>query len=300
MTLLFPSGARFLRGNLHTHSTRSDGANAPEEVCRIYRDAGYDFLALTDHFMDQYGFPITDTRPYRRDGFTTLISAELHAPKTELGELWHMTAFGLPDDFAPIAPEETGPDVSRRCVAAGAFVAIVHPAWYGLTEADADTVEAHAVEVYNHTSQILQDRGDGWYLLDQLCAKGRRLSALAVDDAHMHSPDVFGAWVMVAAAENDPDQIIAALKAGQHYSTQGPDLHSIEIDGDDLVIECSPADAVMVLGVGSRAEYELGSGLTRARLPLAKFQESGWCRVTVIDAAGKRGWSNPLTLPTAA
>ena len=294
---LFPSGARFRKGNLHTHSNRSDGARTPEEVCQVYRDAGYDFLALTDHFMDRYNFPITDTRPYRQDGFTTLISAEMHAPKTEAGELWHFTAIGLPDDFAPITPEETGPDVARRCMAAGAFVAIVHPAWYNLTKADADTLEAHAVEVYNHTSQLYSDRGDGWYLLDQLCIDGRRLSALAVDDAHFNDDDTFAAWVMVDAAENEPDQIIAALKEGRHYSTQGPDIHRIEIVDNDLVIECSPASAILITGTGSRNERAAEDGITKARLPLRKFRKTGWCRVSVIDAAGKRAWSNPLTLP---
>ncbi|MGL5010699.1 MAG: phosphotransferase, partial [Paracoccaceae bacterium] len=31
---VFRAKGRFWRGNLHTHSTRSDGILAPEEVCR--------------------------------------------------------------------------------------------------------------------------------------------------------------------------------------------------------------------------------------------------------------------------
>ena len=69
---------RFWRGNLHTHSTRSDGLRSPEEVCRFYEAAGYDFLALTDHYLEHYGWPITDTRPFRSPTFTTLIGAEIH------------------------------------------------------------------------------------------------------------------------------------------------------------------------------------------------------------------------------
>jgi len=74
--LPFDRPGRFLRGNLHTHSTASDGRLSPEEVCEHYRLAGYDFLALTDHFLERYGFPITDTRRYRTDAFTTLLGAE--------------------------------------------------------------------------------------------------------------------------------------------------------------------------------------------------------------------------------
>ena len=41
----------FKKGNLHTHTTRSDGHYAPEEVARHYRENGYDFLAITDHWV---------------------------------------------------------------------------------------------------------------------------------------------------------------------------------------------------------------------------------------------------------
>ena len=36
--------------NLHTHTTRSDGSRTPEEVAEIYKKAGYDVIAVTDHW----------------------------------------------------------------------------------------------------------------------------------------------------------------------------------------------------------------------------------------------------------
>jgi hypothetical protein len=33
--------------------------------------------------------------------------------------------------------------------------------------------------------------------------------------------------------------------------------------------------------------------MTRTRVPLERFANSDWLRVTVVDAAGKRAWSNP-------
>lgn len=112
--LPFRQSGRFWRGNLHTHSNESDGALSPAETVRIYQDAGYDFLALTDHFRPEHGYPVTDTRPLRSDGFTTLIGAELHAPRTEAGQSWHIVAVGLPLDFPPPSPEETGPELAWR------------------------------------------------------------------------------------------------------------------------------------------------------------------------------------------
>mgnify|MGYP000789433803 FL=1 len=44
-------GKKWYKGNLHTHSTNSDGRLSPEEVIKLYREEGYDFLALTDHWF---------------------------------------------------------------------------------------------------------------------------------------------------------------------------------------------------------------------------------------------------------
>ncbi len=38
-----------LRGDLHVHSRWSDGANEIEEIARAYREAGFEYIALTDH-----------------------------------------------------------------------------------------------------------------------------------------------------------------------------------------------------------------------------------------------------------
>src|SRR5215217_1820094 len=67
----------------------------------------------------------TDTRPFRSPTFTTLIGAEIH-PRTdmmELGNVWHFVAAGLPLDFAPPDLTETGPELARRALETGAFVA---------------------------------------------------------------------------------------------------------------------------------------------------------------------------------
>ncbi len=43
-----PAGTWF-KGNMHTHSLRSDGDSTPDQVIEWYRNHDYDFLALTDH-----------------------------------------------------------------------------------------------------------------------------------------------------------------------------------------------------------------------------------------------------------
>jgi hypothetical protein len=291
----FAQPGRFYKGNLHTHSNASDGELPAAEVCCRYRERGYDFICLSDHFLPAYGYPVTDTRPFRTEGFTTILGAEVHVPSTSLGEKWHLLANGLPLDFQPTLEGETAPALAARCAAAGAFVSIVHPAWYSLSVDDARTIDsAHAVEVYNHTSQVKSDRGDGTVLLDHLLADGRRLNALACDDAHFEADDAFGAWVMVKAPERDPDALLQALKNGHYYSSTGAEIHDIRLEGEELVVDCSPASGVFLQGKGSRVTQVLGQDLTNVRLPAHKLGKTSFMRVTVVDAQGRRAWSNPF------
>jgi predicted metal-dependent phosphoesterase TrpH len=39
----------WLRGNLHAHTTFSDGVRRPDQLIDAYEALGYDFLAITDH-----------------------------------------------------------------------------------------------------------------------------------------------------------------------------------------------------------------------------------------------------------
>jgi predicted metal-dependent phosphoesterase TrpH len=300
----FSTPGRFWRGNIHTHSTLSDGALEPERVVNAYKAAGYDFMQLSEHFLERFGWPIADTRKFRSNNFTTLIGAELHAPMTQVGELWHIVAAGLPLDFEPAGPSETGAEIARRAREAGAFVGIAHPAWSQLTIEDGRALDvAHAVEIYNHGCAVENDRGDGWYLMDQLLNEGRKLTAFATDDAHFHNGDydAFGGWVNVKAPSLDPEDLLAALKAGQFYSSQGPQIHELSISGDELTLVTSPIHAVAILCGTSRAVTRVGRHITHGTYDLKKLHKSWlpggitpWIRVSVIDHSGRRAWTNPI------
>jgi predicted metal-dependent phosphoesterase TrpH len=298
----FSAPGRFWRGNLHMHSKLSDGRHSPEKVLKRYKSAGYDFVALTDHFVEHFNWPIADTRLMRGNDFTTILGAELHAPVTSAGELWHIVAVGLPLDFAPCAKGETGPQLAKRAIEAGAFVAIAHPAWSRYTIEDGRALAfAHAVEIYNHGCAVENDLGEGAYLWDQLLNEGHRLTAIATDDAHFHTADHFGAWVHVKAESLDPDALLAALKAGNHYSSQGPLIHDIRLDGDQIEIETSPVDSITVVCGVSRTCVRHGKAINSAAFDLSRLdkgwlleKKSPWFRVAAIDHAGKRAWSNTL------
>lgn len=295
---------RFWRGNIHTHSTLSDGVLEPAEVCRRYRAEGYDFLSLTDHFVGPYGYPIADTVPFRSPGFTTIPGAELHAGAMANGEIWHVLAVGLPPDFAPshtpgsepVPGQETGAEIAARARAAGAFVAIAHPQWSGMNLDDARSLvgAAHAVEAYNHGCAVGADRADGFGVLDLLLSEGHRLTLCATDDAHFTEPDHFGGWVMVRSVANEPEALLAALRAGAFYSSQGPEIRGVAVSGDRVRVASSAVASVIVQGQGSAARAVHGASMTEAEVPLDRLAGSPWLRVTVVDRAGRRAWSNPV------
>jgi hypothetical protein len=147
-------------------------------------------------------------------------------------------------------------------------------------------------------------RGDGFYLLDELCNEGRRLSAIATDDAHFRNGDhdAFGGFVEVKAESLDPESLVAALKAGHFYASQGPRLLDIDVRRNEVTVHCSPVDAIALLTGTSRAISRVGRQMTSATLEVGEAKRQAWVdpgpiawfRIVVIDAAGRRAWTNPI------
>ena len=203
----------------------------------------------------------------------------------------------MPLDFAPSPLEETGPELARRALAAGAFVAAAHPQWHTMTDRDVEALgPIHAIEIYNASCADDNDTADSAYMLDVLLARGRRLSACATDDAHfvLNTRDRESGWVMVKSETLDPDALVAALKAGDYYSSTGPVIHDLVVEpGQRLWLRCSPANRVFLLG-GPAKYVALGEqGVTEAEFDLSAW-ESPYARVLVRDGEGRKAWTNPV------
>ena len=173
-----------LKGNLHAHTTFSDGRRPVAEVVARYRELGYDFLAITDHddrIGDDYWFNI----PPGDDRMLVLTGIEL--------------------DYRPLS-QHVGKIMGDR----ETLYVLNHPARYGLNVRQIlyrigviseDGLPIHAVEITDTGAYQAQHDVD---LI--------RLPKIATDDSHLD--DEFGrAWVEVDAARS-PDAIIRAIKAG--------------------------------------------------------------------------------------
>jgi hypothetical protein len=247
---------------------------------------------------------VIDTRPLRDEGFTTIVGAELSSAPWDDRHAYWVTAAGLPVDFeAPSADDHA--EAITKARNAGAFVDMLHPGLNNLPLAAADGLPAldavHAVEVYNHHLATLAkpDGANGAYMLDGLLEGGRRLLVNAGDDAHFDDPkDRFGGWVEVHCERLDPELLLDSLKAGRYYSTQGPSIRELVVDGGRLRVETSQAYAISLNTGGDRWQSDeerrdQDGKIHEAEFDLAPFGGS-YCRVTVVDATGKCAWSNPI------
>ncbi len=294
----FGLGYSLYRGNLHGHSTHSDGLLSPEAVVNKYIELGYDFTCLSDHLWidDNYAArSVYDGRALDSKDFITLTSAELHCygKKYDQDGVWHIVANGLPTDFACPDAKESAIDLIERAKGAGAFVSLAHPEWYTMTTEEALLVSsADAVEIYNHSCVLSSARGSGIAIADFLLNEGYKISFTASDDSHFDLPDFAGGWVMVAAPELSQEAIIAAFKAGQHYSSSGARFNNISIEGGILTVHTTPVQSIVLNGEGHLASVCNGNDITVARFNLSEF-DSEWFRITARNSSDQMAWSNP-------
>lgn len=289
---LFSDTLPFYRGNLHTHTTESDGRKTPEACMEAYRAAGYDFLSLTDHR--------TVTQTSGAPGGLVMI------PGIELdyqlpGQCVHLLGLGVGEHVARHHGETQTPQEGIDLIRGEGGLAILnHPAWSLNTPALIASLKGLAgAEIWNSVSTLPYNalRADASSLLDVAAAQGCVLPLMANDDTHFYGAEFAVGWNMVQAEEKTPESILAALAAGRFYCTQGPAIHQAELCGGVLKITCSPAQAVVFYSnlPWSAERNVLGENVTEASYVLQPGET--FVRAQVVDAAGRSAWLSPLALP---
>ena len=122
------------------------------------------------------------------------------------------------------------------------------------------------------------------------------LTACATDDAHFvpNTHDRTAGWVMVKSETGDPDALLAALKAGDYYSSSGPEIYDLAVEpGERLFLRCSPANRVFLIGGPAKYQTIGEQGITEAEFDLSSWT-SPYARVLVRDDAGRKAWTNPI------
>ena len=291
MTDLYAAHGVWLKGNLHTHTTESDGAFTPAENIHWHEENGYDFVAITDHDR------VTDPRLFCEPELITLPGAELSLGATKGGGPFHLVSFGYPETFVAPRANSLTPQAGIDLVnQAGGVCFVAHPHWSSTPMEELAECTGYAgVEVFNTGCEYENRTGIAETYWDDLLRRGRNVWGFATDDSHWRYPDYGGGWIMVRAAERTREAIVAAIKAGQFYASRGPSIDSIEFDGSTLRVKSSPVESIYWTE-GSRGYFlhaDNEYGITHAEFTVKARQHF---RVMVVDTKGRAAWSNPLLL----
>jgi len=291
----------WLRCQLHAHTTSSDGAASPEELCAHYARAGFDVLAITDHWH------VTDCE---RDGLVVISASELSArAPTASGEA-EALALGVAELPEPREPFTDIESMAAWIAARGGVPVLCHPYWSGLRAEDVLAAPSlAAIEVWNGASEVQQGNGLSSVQWDEVLHQGRHLVGVASDDCHSPGVDSGFGWTWVLAAERSPPAVLEALREGRCYGSAGPRLHEVEVDAEGVVVRCSPARSIRLRSGpwdgcavnadpaagdwrGRPLEHDGDGLLTAVRLDRPELWQ--WGRVEVEDAQGRRAWGNPF------
>ena len=182
------------------HTTHSDGSETEEVMVHKYRDAGYDFVAISDH---RHFF---NSEKFNTDSFLVLPYCEMDTGDWEPGRALDHHLHCLRDTTQKSDNELTYDEVANL---EGYF----------------------AMEIYNHLSEVEEAGGYSVDYYDLALQAGKKIFAVAADDNHggdglekAARGTFFGGWIMVQAEVFSVSGIITALKEGKFYSSIGPEI----------------------------------------------------------------------------
>ena len=212
----------WLRCALHAHTTNSDGEMSPDMLVRHYEWAGYDVLAITDHW-------VRTVEPSTRK-LLVIPSTELNAVVAD-GHDSHVLALGVEADPGAAgrvraARRRRGldPGKSRRSVPR-AHVLERTPNLRVVSRARASS----GIEVWNTGCELEIGRGDSSVHWDEALEHGRR--ALRARDRRLAPPRLRQRLRVDDGARGGALAGGGArrIACGRFYGSTGPEIHHVEV-----------------------------------------------------------------------
>ncbi len=322
MKVLLDKNKNFYKGNMHCHSTLSDGTFTPEELKKMYKEKGYSFLAITDHehvnnnsYLDDEEFLTITSAEYAIKEFpkeSTLVNLNMkvchlniYAKKQDndysvcynsvLDHFSKGNKINKDDtDYDRVYGKDGINDLIKKVNEAGFFVAYNHPRWSLENYGDYCGYEGlWGVEIFNTSCNDIGIYEYDINVLDDFLRDGKRIFATSGDDNHNHNKDnplsdSFGTFLMVNAESLTYDNIINALLKGDFYTSTGPVIEELYIDDGKVYIKCSPASKITLSTRGRRSATcdMVDRLLTEAVFEIKEKDE--YIRLDVIDENGRR------------
>jgi len=294
--IIIDGSRKHYRANFHTHTTGSDGKRTPAEAMALYREAGYDVLAITDHRK----LTVPDDVP---EGLLTVPGIELDYLLP--GQAVHLVGLGVDETAATQWDRGGTPQQGIDLIhSAGGVCVLAHPAWSMNDPAFmASLTGVEGVEIWNSASTLPTNavRADSSSLLDTLWSNypGTLLPVYANDDTHNYGAELCAGWNMVQADELTVPAVLSALREGRLYATQGPTFGLVEVEDGKVRVTCSPCSTIIFCSNSPWVSWRVisGEGLTEAEYTVTGRDR--FVRVHLIDAEGRSAWSRPFAVSKA-
>lgn len=298
-------GYVWLKGNLHSHTTNSDGRVTPQERVDGYVNQGYGFLCLSDHYKITRIDTVTCP-----DDFVLIQGAELHPENPFGGQTHHFVVLNIHEDMdSRKMPPQHVIDEARR---QGGSVWLAHPHWSSINILR-DTLPLKGlagIEVFNTTCRCHGRGESSVHWDDWMALSNTLLPALGNDDSHAkesENRDTYQGWTMVRVKERTARAVLDALERGCSYASTGPEIHDIKLRRVDepkderriveATVRCSEAQRIFAVCDAYGTEYRAGNGTFES----ATFRvrpNARWARFEVVGPDGSKAWSNPFDLTT--
>ncbi len=277
------AGGSWLRGNLHAHTTASDGRSPIQDVINKYADHGYHFLMISDHDIVTKAADYTKIDPR---GLILIPGNEVtrHGP-----HLLHVGAAAL------IEPVEDRQQVIDQINQDGGFAIINHPNW--LVDFNHCSFEHLArwqnylgLEIFNATIGRLDGSPYATDKWDRLLSAGRRIWGFANDDSHLITEDVAVGWNMVYTSDSSVAGIIAAFRRGCFYGSTGVTIDQITVTGNRIRVEAAHADRIT-------AFHQVGREIAHANATALEIEvpaNSKYVRFECLGRGLQAAWTQPF------
>ncbi|MCK9266535.1 CehA/McbA family metallohydrolase [bacterium] len=276
----FERKGNWYKGNLHTHTTNSDGVFSPEEICKLYKEQGYDFIAITDHHK------ITTVSEKPDD--------LLLIPSSEMSNKSHIVGLNLKEEF-----DETGMSdqkIINEIVEQNGLAIMAHPYWRGTPSNDLIALDKYiGIEIYNNVCHVSQGKGFSTVHFDDILQTGKQILGFASDDTHRENA-LFGGFIMVKAEELTLEGILEAIELGSFYSSTGVLINSCTLNDTTIHIKFDSALTADFIGHNGRGRRVSADN---AEINEAEYQIKGtekYLRIEITDKNNKKAWVNPLFL----
>ncbi len=240
-----PLEGEWIKGDLHCHSTHSDGDSSVQEVIASAESRGLDYFVITDHDGNMEGIPTQWYDPdYRSDGMVMLYGVEW---TTGLGHanVWASEPFDYGDLWLANRAEDAQTAV-EAAHAEGALFSVNHPSanlccpWEYEEYEGIDSIEIWNAMYLLPNFNFISIRS----FWDRHLLAGRRIPGVGGSDTHQlkgfesnflrHAEPT--TWVY--AEERTAEAVLAAIRAG-HVSVsdqpEGPRIDfTADTDGDEV------------------------------------------------------------------